>query len=204
MPKQNTLDQEEWSAFADDAISRADAQVALSRLLDSDEGRAQWERYHLIGDIIRSDALAPRGSEWGLADRVMNVLAQDTLALTDTGDTGMPLPPEHMPGRAGANAPHYRRKALAGALVIGFFTVLLYGQSAHKQDVSTAPLASAIEQQTASVPAADLAMQDERPVMTRDAELDELLSAHQQMGGHSALQNPSGFLRNATFDRSRR
>ena len=37
-------------------------------------------------------------------------------------------------------------------------------------------------------------------VMLRDPRLDELMAAHKQFGGTSALQMPSGFLRNATFD----
>jgi sigma-E factor negative regulatory protein RseA len=35
--------------------------------------------------------------------------------------------------------------------------------------------------------------------MIRDPRLDELLAAHKQFGGASALQQPAGFLRNATF-----
>jgi sigma-E factor negative regulatory protein RseA len=38
--------------------------------------------------------------------------------------------------------------------------------------------------------------------MVRDARLEELLAAHKQLGGTSALQEPSGFLRNATFETS--
>jgi sigma-E factor negative regulatory protein RseA len=41
-------------------------------------------------------------------------------------------------------------------------------------------------------------------VMLRDARLDELLAAHKQFGGTSALQMPAGFLRNATFEPSSR
>ncbi len=37
-------------------------------------------------------------------------------------------------------------------------------------------------------------------VMIRDPRLDELLAAHRQHGGASALQLPTGFLRAATFD----
>jgi len=37
-------------------------------------------------------------------------------------------------------------------------------------------------------------------LMIRDPQLDALLAAHRQMGGTTALQMPSGFLRNATFD----
>jgi sigma-E factor negative regulatory protein RseA len=42
------------------------------------------------------------------------------------------------------------------------------------------------------------------PVMIRDARLDELLAAHKQFGGASALQQPAGFLRNATFQQAGR
>jgi sigma-E factor negative regulatory protein RseA len=37
-------------------------------------------------------------------------------------------------------------------------------------------------------------------VMLRDPQLDEILAAHKQQGGSSALQMPAGFLRNATFE----
>ena len=37
-------------------------------------------------------------------------------------------------------------------------------------------------------------------VMIRDPNLDALLAAHKQFGGTSALQMPTGFLRNATFE----
>lgn len=41
-------------------------------------------------------------------------------------------------------------------------------------------------------------------VMIRDPHLDALLAAHKQFGGISALQMPTGFLRNATFEGSSR
>ena len=41
---------------------------------------------------------------------------------------------------------------------------------------------------------------NEPQVMIRDPRLDELLAAHKQFGGTSALQMPAGFLRNATFE----
>lgn len=41
-------------------------------------------------------------------------------------------------------------------------------------------------------------------VMIRDPHLDALLAAHKQFGGTSALQMPTGFLRNATFEGSSR
>ena len=46
-----------------------------------------------------------------------------------------------------------------------------------------------------------LVMSDQGP-MVRDARMMELLAEHKQFGGTSALQMPSGFLRNATFETS--
>jgi sigma-E factor negative regulatory protein RseA len=34
----------------------------------------------------------------------------------------------------------------------------------------------------------------------RDAQLEALLAEHRQHGGMSALQTPTGFIRNATYD----
>jgi sigma-E factor negative regulatory protein RseA len=39
-------------------------------------------------------------------------------------------------------------------------------------------------------------------VMLRNPQLDALIAAHNQAGGSSALQMPSGFLRSATFNTS--
>ena len=55
-------------------------------------------------------------------------------------------------------------------------------------------------QQLAAQPAnTELLVASPQGPMVRDARLEELLSAHKQLGGTS-LQAPSGFLRNAGFD----
>ena len=58
--------------------------------------------------------------------------------------------------------------------------------------------------QPAAAPAMAVATTSARPgdeaVMLRDPQLDELLAAHKQFAGSSALQSPAGFLRNATFE----
>ena len=40
--------------------------------------------------------------------------------------------------------------------------------------------------------------------MIRDPQIDAFLAAHRQFGGTSALQTPTGFLRNATFEEGAR
>jgi sigma-E factor negative regulatory protein RseA len=58
--------------------------------------------------------------------------------------------------------------------------------------------------QTDSTPTLAQANDDSNPVMIRDPQLDALLAAHRQLGGASALQMPTGFLRNATFNEGNR
>ena len=64
----------------------------------------------------------------------------------------------------------------------------------------------AAQPQLAAVPAVPVApavaQADPRaqPAMIRDPRLDQLLAAHRQLGGAGALQTPSGFLRNATYE----
>jgi sigma-E factor negative regulatory protein RseA len=52
----------------------------------------------------------------------------------------------------------------------------------------------------AVVPLQSLATASDNEVMLRNPQLDAMIAAHSQLGGSSALQMPSGFLRNATFD----
>lgn len=67
--------------------------------------------------------------------------------------------------------------------------------SAPAQRQAGAPVLSA---STAAAPAV-VAEASQGPVL-RDARLEELMAAHRQAGGMSALQMPAGFLRNAAFD----
>ena len=53
---------------------------------------------------------------------------------------------------------------------------------------------------TNPAPAVFQAVVTERGVMLRDPQIEELMAAHRQHGGMSALQMPAGFLRNATYD----
>ncbi|GBU15588.1 hypothetical protein AwPolaro_09660 [Polaromonas sp.] len=56
--------------------------------------------------------------------------------------------------------------------------------------------------QLAQLPSEQVIVASPQGPMVRDPRFEELLAAHQQLGGTSALQEPSGFLRNAIFDKS--
>ena len=99
-----------------------------------------------------------------------------------------------------ANASVFRWKMLAGVAsfaLVGVVGLNLWTQTAPQTETqvavqSVAPLA---------VPPMTLVAADTPAgTMLRDERLDELMAAHRQLGGHSALQVPAGFLRNATFE----
>jgi sigma-E factor negative regulatory protein RseA len=78
----------------------------------------------------------------------------------------------------------------------------LLGSGVGRQaDVSLAQLSAPSSQVT---PTALVTADGASELMIRDPQLDALLAAHRQMGGATALQMPSGFLRNATFDEGKR
>ena len=52
---------ERISAFMDGEAAHAETQHAMARLKDSDEYRDNWETFHLIGDVMRGDAVLKDG-----------------------------------------------------------------------------------------------------------------------------------------------
>jgi sigma-E factor negative regulatory protein RseA len=186
----------------DDHLDAGDASGAIARLVASDEAQSTWHRYHLIGDIMRSDALAPCAAELGFAQRVMDSLDKQPSVIPEQAGQKVITGIDAEQKMTGANAAEFRIKAMAGALVACLIAFLLVG-SLQVEKESAAPQVVASQNKSFNE-SEGLAVVVDRPVMTRDPELDALLSAHEQMGGHSALQTPSGFLRNATFDRSKR
>lgn len=182
--KQHEL-QERVSALADGHLAQADVASLMQEMQTHPELVTQWHRYHVIGDVLRSEDLAVGAGDLDFVARV-----QARLALESVGQ-----PPEGTqvnvvtPG-ASANAHVFRWAWLSGLAAMVLVTVVGVG-------VWGWPFGQ--HQQMA----ADAA-QTETQVMLRDPQLDALLQAHQQLGGHSALQMPAGFLRNATFERASR
>jgi sigma-E factor negative regulatory protein RseA len=88
---------------------------------------------------------------------------------------------------------------LACSAFVGVLGVNLWTQTANK-DALVAVVHSPDATSAPVVVAADASSGP----MIRDPRLDELMAAHRQLGGHSALQIPAGFLRNATFEGSDR
>lgn len=181
------------SALADGELQGTEFIQALAVLESSAEARACWHGYHLVGDVLRSGAGTPVGS---CDEAFMTRLRQRLQGEGDRPFTAVPS--RRLAARDSANDVVWRWKLVAGlsslavAGVLGWQLLVPSPQAVQMAASNPAPVAS---------PALATA---EAPVMIRDPRLDQLIAAHQQQGGTSALQMPAGFLRNATFERPAR
>ena len=97
-----------------------------------------------------------------------------------------------------ANDGEFRWKLVAGFASIAAVSAIAWNAAGLLAPAAAPQLAQAPAPQQQVVVVAS----PQGPVV-RDARLEELLAAHKQLGGTSALQEPSGFLRNATFETPR-
>lgn len=189
--------QELISALADGQL-QGDALVRGLEVAATEPAATEaWHAYHLIGDVLRSNELAGGTSPQVFLARLRDKLQQEQappapLALR-------PIEVQAVPARLdrpAANDGSQRWKLVAGfasvaAVAAIGWTVLGAGggrvegpQLAGVQSVQPVAGGSGSGAET----------------MIRDARLDQLLAAHRQFGGATALQAPAGFLRNATFE----
>ena len=192
--------QELLSALADGELEGEELAQALA-LCTQDASRVSWQTYHLIGDVLRSPELARASDSERFLLRLRAELAQSP-AQSTAPPVAVPVSAETItmaPGGSAANDSIWRWKLVAGfaslaaVAAIGWNSLsVLRGEPLQGAQlaVTTPPAVSA---------PTELA-QAGAPVMIRDPRLDELLAAHKQFGGASALQMPAGFLRNATFE----
>ncbi|MFN7121637.1 MAG: sigma-E factor negative regulatory protein [Hydrogenophaga sp.] len=200
------------SAMADSEIGAAELDALLSSL-DAD-ALPNWHAYQVIGDVLR-----------GHAEPISTQPASDFLAAVRIGmatsDTERGVAPRlpvqaavpasgHARGEA-ANDAVFRWKLVAGfaslaaVMAVSWSVVAGSGSNvAGAQLASNAPAVSAPAAVVSTVAAppvnAPVAVNTGQGVVIRDAQLEALLAEHRQHGGMSALQMPSGFIRNATYD----
>lgn len=207
MNEANATPGDSVSAFIDGYARGDDCANTLNALLADSEAVKTWHAYHVVGDVLRSAELAPTDSGLAFLTRLEARLAQEPSRpyAADEASFGSLLSgvdtevPHRTPSVA--NAVVFRWKALAAtactALVavvgLGVWTQSPTSTNAQVAVVPTAPSSHPASPQVASIGGAGGAM-------LRDPQLDELMAAHRQLGGHSALQVPAGFLRNATYE----
>lgn len=195
---------ERISALVDNDLRDEDLALVFNELLGDPESIRSWHTYQVIGDVLRSPELSPSGGDFAFLERLERRLALETTLprhafdgdrLSPIGLTQLDQPiKEHM----ASNASVFRWKALAGLSCMALAGVLSFNLWMPSNQGLVANVASV----RPDVPVVSnvIAVETQTGPMLRDPRLDELMAAHRQMGGHSALQVPAGFLRNATYE----
>lgn len=194
------------SALADGQLSREDVAIALLACGRDESALIGWNTYHLIGEVLRLPggfaAPAVRGADMAFVSRLSHRIAQEAILTTKLQSfdfNSAALPKEnatadllHHRGAA-SNDGNFRWKLLAGLASMAAVTAIAWNASGFFSP-NAAP-------QLAQIPSSQqVVVASPQGPMVRDARLEELLAAHRQLGSNSALQVPSGFLRNATFE----
>lgn len=198
------LSGERLSALVDGGLEDGDCAQTLNILLSQPQAMQTWHAYHVVGDVLRSGELAPSADDFAFWKKLECQLAQQPQRPHVVEEGPGPHARDRRMGvvfqgaAEGANAPVFRWKLVAGlacTALVGVVGLNLWGQMAQSgaAQLAVAPVPSVAVPQ---VVVADTSV----GVMLRDPELDALMAAHQQLGGHSALQVPAGFLRNATYE----
>ncbi|MDL9998410.1 sigma-E factor negative regulatory protein [Variovorax sp. J22P240] len=211
MNNTNTV-HEQVSALADGHLQDDEFAQVIDKLGVDDDLRATWQTYHLVGDVLRSGVHARCSDTSIFLSRLQGRLAVESMI-----PSSIPVLPKAAPVRRhveAANEPVFRWKLVAGAAslaaaaAIGWNWVGVGGlgasgaQLASVQQAAPTVVAAAQPPVQALTPTRVMVGNGSPQIMLRDPRLDQLLEAHQQTGG--ASQMPSGFLRNATFERPSR
>jgi sigma-E factor negative regulatory protein RseA len=193
------------SALADGQLSREDVAIALQACERDESALVGWNTYHLIGEVLRlpGGLAAPvvRGADMAFVSRLSQRIVQEPLCTTELKSfeldsavlrkVNAAADLIHHRGAA-ANDGNFRWKLLAGLASLAAVTAVVWNASGI--------FSPAAAPQLAQIPVQQIVVASPQGPMVRDARLEELLAAHRQLGGNSALQVPSGFLRNATFE----
>lgn len=182
--------QEMISALADGHLRGEDFARAVQLAAGDARAREAWCAYHVVGEVLRTGRAATGGSapEAFLARLQQRLREEPQVA-------ALPVAIAAAAGRPEAAANDWRWKMVAGlasvmaVAAVGWSMWGAGGAAGGRPQLAAAPGAPAVVSASA-----------EAPAMLRDPRLDQLLQAHRQLGGGTALGGSSGFLRNATFE----
>ena len=196
----NKMDKQEMISALADGQLRGEAFARAVEALSADpDARRTWHTYHLIGEVLRSAQPVAASSPERFVTRLAARLAQERpIAINSIANSSETARAERLfdPQKPAANDGSFRWKLVAGfaslAAVAAVAWTLVGGVGSQPEQAQLAG--------TQAPAAGPVLASGDRGVMIRDPRLDELMAAHRQFGGASALQMPAGFLRNATFE----
>lgn len=191
------------SALADGYLGDEEFAAALQACEHDESALGCWNTYHLIADVLRSPAHASApvavDAELAFVGRFNKRLAQETRSKAELApvEAAMTAPEQPVvdlihPHAPASNDSNFRWKLVAGIASLAAVSAIAWNASALLAPASLPQLAQASPPQ--------IVVTSPQGPMVRDARLEELLAAHKQFSATSALQESSGFLRNATFE----
>jgi sigma-E factor negative regulatory protein RseA len=190
MNEMDTMDNQELiSALADGQLrGEAFARGVQAAAADA-RSREAWCGYHLVSDVLRTGH-APVGTpQEAFLSRLRESLAAEPAHRPAAA--ALPLADMQRGERTAAN--DWRWKIVAGVASVAAVSAIGWNMAGTGVPTSAQP-------QLAAAPAGATATAVQPASMIRDPQLDRLLAAHRQLGGATALQTSSGFLRSATFE----
>jgi sigma-E factor negative regulatory protein RseA len=214
------MTQEQISAFADGELSESQTDAVLTGLRGP-QGRADWDLYHQIGDVLRSEETSG-GLSSGFAARMAARLEAEPAIVAPVIEVARERAQR---GHAGSGLSSVRRFAMPGIVAAAIASVAFLGapqlmvamnggpaKARSVQEPSQSMVASAHTISHASVIAASAPIEasvtvpsspDAQPksgakeVMLRDEGMDEYLMAHQRFS--PSVYSTAQFARSAIF-----
>lgn len=198
------------SALVDGQLRDEEFARTVEWVNQTEEARHTWHTYHLVGDVLRSGEPVQSAHDADFLQslklrlqhempQLRSVIATDLIA-SKQGRTWASV--QNSSKYSSANDSRFRWKLLAGLASLSMVAVMGWQMVGDWGALRGEP-------QLAQVPGKPFPTETglmqggtgaEPQRMIRDPQLDALLAAHNQFGGISALQGPTGFLRNATFE----
>lgn len=191
------------SALADGQLVNDDFSQALAACEADIHAMESWDAWHLIGDVLRSPELTAHAADTQFVARLRSRLSAEAalVAVPVVPAPAKPAAVSPWTEPAAANRPEAANDAVfPWKLVAGFASLAAVAAIAWNAGNGLLAPTAAPQLARAEPAAQQVLVVSEQGTMVRDARMQELLAAHKQFGGTSALQVPSGFLRNATFE----
>lgn len=202
------LSREQISALADGELAGPQIDIALAALRQK-SGRADWDIYHQIGDVLRSDDMAIALSE-GFSERMSARLEAEPAIVAPFVSTNAPDAPVSaaaMEPAKRASRPMKRwalpgMAAAAAMATVAFVTtpqlmVAMRGDSGGEHMVVSAGSAALAAKSSADATTAVVAASVPEGVVLRDPRIDDYLLAHQRFS--PSVYSTAQYARSAAF-----
>ena len=186
-----TTNRERLSALVDGELDHEELLLLLESCKTDDEVAGNWRAYHFVGDVLRSPSMAGGKTSTDFLQRLnQRILNEEAVPVL----VAAPVKQDRVRTDTAANDGTFRWKLVAGFASLTAVAAIAWSSFGLLSTPSGAQLAQA----SADAPPVFVVASPQGP-MVRDARLAEMLAAHRQLGGATALQSPSGFL-NAAFE----